>query len=86
MLRIKCENGVTLKFWVGSIKIVPDLDTSYLTNRLYPFHIESHHAKFQLNPFRNGVVDTDALLSSSPSLIWLQLGFGLTGAMTISAI
>ena len=29
------------------------------------------------------VVDTDALLSSSPSLIWLQLGFGLAGAVTI---
>ena len=27
-----------------------------------------------------GVVDTDALLSSSPSLIWLQMGFGLAGA------
>ena len=31
-----------------------------------------------------GVVDTDALLSSSPSLIWLQLGFGLAGAVTIN--
>ena len=30
-----------------------------------------------------GVVDTDALLSSSPSLIWLQLGFGLARAVTI---
>ena len=29
------------------------------------------------------MVDTDALLSSSPSLIWLQLGFGLAGAVTI---
>ena len=28
-------------------------------------------------------VDTDALLSSSPSLIWLQLGLGLAGAVTI---
>ena len=32
------------------------------------------------------VVDTDALLSSSPSLIWLQLGFGLAGAVTIKLI
>ena len=55
MLRIKCENGVTLKFWVGSIKIVPDLDTSYLTNRLYPFHIESQNEEFKLNPLTNGV-------------------------------
>ena len=30
-----------------------------------------------------GVVGSDALLSSSPSLIWLQLGFGLAGAVTI---
>ena len=29
------------------------------------------------------VVASDALLSSSPSLIWLQLGFGLAGAVTI---
>ena len=29
------------------------------------------------------VVDTYALLSSSPSLIWLQLGFGLARAVTI---
>ena len=29
------------------------------------------------------VVGSDALLSSSPSLIWLQLGFGLAGAVTI---
>ena len=28
------------------------------------------------------MVDTDALLSSSPSLIWLQLGFGLARAVT----
>ena len=31
-----------------------------------------------------GVVGSDALLSSSPSLIWLQLGFGLAGAVTTS--
>ena len=30
-----------------------------------------------------GVVASDALLSLSPSLIWLQLGFGLAGAVTI---
>ena len=28
-------------------------------------------------------VGSDALLSSSPSLIWLQLGFGLARAVTI---
>ena len=28
-------------------------------------------------------MDTDALPSSSPSLIWLELGFGLAGAVTI---
>ena len=30
-----------------------------------------------------GGVGSDALPSSSPSLIWLQLGFGLAGAVTI---
>ena len=30
-----------------------------------------------------GGVGSDALLSSSPSLIWLQLGFGLARAVTI---
>ena len=30
-----------------------------------------------------GVVGSDALLSTSPSLIWLQLRFGLAGAVTI---
>ena len=58
--------------------------------------IKTHHKKFQLNPLRNGrdidclefrwvgdVVGSDALPSSSPSLIWLQLGFGLAGAVTI---
>ena len=29
------------------------------------------------------VVVSDALLSSTPTLIWLQLGFGLAGAVTI---
>ena len=65
--------------------------------RFDPFHLESNHAKFQLNPLRNGWdidclefrwgggVGSDALLSSSPSLIWLQLGFGLARAVTISA-
>ena len=55
-------------------------------------------AKFQLNSLRSGtdigcleflwwwgggVVDTDALPSSSPSLIWLSWGFGLAWAVTI---
>ena len=31
-----------------------------------------------------GWVGSNALLSSSPSLIWLQLGFGLARAVTIS--
>ena len=31
-----------------------------------------------------GGVGSDALPSSSPSLIWLQLGFGLAMAVTIS--
>ena len=30
-----------------------------------------------------GVVGSNALLSSSPSLIWLQLGFGLAWAVII---
>ena len=33
-----------------------------------------------------GVVDTDALLSSSPSLIWLSWGFGLAWAVTIGCL
>ena len=33
-----------------------------------------------------GGVVSDALLSSSPSLIWLQLGFGLARAVTIIVI
>ena len=32
------------------------------------------------------VVGSDALLSSSPSLIWLQLGFGLARAVTIDLL
>ena len=72
-------------------------------HRLDLFHLESHHAKFQLNPFRNGWdigcleflwgggvgwggVDTDALPSSSPSLIWLSWGFGLAWAVTIAIL
>ena len=63
--------------------------------RINPIHLRSHQAKFQLNPLRNcldigclefqwgRVVGSDALPSSSPSLIWLQLGFGLAGAVAI---
>ena len=42
--------------------------------------------KFDFSLESYPLVDTDALLSSSPSLIWLQLGFGLAGVVTILAL
>ena len=51
------------------------------------YELEKKWLRYRLYRVSGGVVvvvvGSDALLSSSPSLIWLQLGFGLARAVTI---
>ena len=52
------------------------------------YELEKKWLRYRLYRVSGGVgwwggVGSDALPSSSPSLIWLQLGFGLAGAVTI---